>query len=169
MIEFISNLLPTPLHPAVVHLPIALTLLVPVFAVGSLIAIRRGARPTRAWALTIALLGALSLSAWVSLQTGGAEEERVEEVVPESAIEGHEEAAEAFLALSVLVLIVGAAGLLNGRVGSTARYAATAGTVALLIAGYRVGHSGGALVYQHGAAQAYVGPAATLQRTERTR
>ena len=105
-----------------VHLPIALTLLVPVFAVGSLIAIRRGARPTRAWALTIALLGALSLSAWVSLQTGGAEEERVEEVVPESAIEGHEEAAEAFLALSVLVLVVGAAGLLNGRVERPMRW-----------------------------------------------
>jgi len=33
----LASLLPTPLHPAIVHLPIALTLLVPVFAVMALV------------------------------------------------------------------------------------------------------------------------------------
>jgi hypothetical protein len=44
----IISLVADPLRPAVVHLPIALTLLVPVFAVGALWAIRRGAVPARA-------------------------------------------------------------------------------------------------------------------------
>lgn len=155
MFDAISNLLPSPLHPAVVHLPIALTLLVPVFTVGTLIAIRRGARPLRAWGITTALLATLSLSAWVSLETGDDEEEKVEQVVPETALETHEEAAEAFLALLLVVLGIAGVGLLNGRVGSAARFVAAAGTLALVVAGYNVGHSGGLLVYEYAAASAY--------------
>jgi uncharacterized membrane protein len=35
------NVLPTPLHPLIVHLPIAMTVLLPLFGLGALIAIRR--------------------------------------------------------------------------------------------------------------------------------
>jgi hypothetical protein len=151
----------------VVHLPIALTLLVPVFAFGTLVAIRRGARPLRAWGITTALLATLSLSAWVSLETGGDQAERVEEVVPENAIHSHEEGAEAFLTLSVVVLAVAGAGLVQGRIGSAARIAAAVGTLALVVSGYTVGHSGGALVYEFGAANAYVTPSASFTATDR--
>lgn len=161
MLDLVSNLLPNPLHPAVVHLPIALTILVPAFAVGTLVAIRRGARPIRAWGITTALLATLSLSGWVSLQTGQAQEDRVEQVVPEQAIHDHEEAAESFLALSLLVLVIAGVGLLQGKVGTGARYAAAAGTLVLVVAGYSVGHSGGALVYEHGAAAAYTSGTST--------
>lgn len=155
----LDSLLPYPLHPAVVHLPIALTLLVPVFALGALVAIRRGARPLRAWAIPTALLAALALSAWVSVETGESADEQVEAVVAEVPIVTHEEAAEAFLALSAGVFGVALFGLLDGRAGQIARWAGTAGTLALVVAGWRVGHTGGALVYQHGAAAAYVTPA----------
>lgn len=168
MFAALSNLVPNPLHPAVVHLPIALTVLVPAFAVGALVAIRRGARPVRAWGITTALLATLSLSAWVSLETGADQEDRVERVVTEQAIHSHEEAAEAFLALSLLVLVIAGAGLLNGRIGTGARLAATVGTLALIVAGYRVGHSGGALVYQHGAASAYTSSASIPLTGERS-
>jgi len=154
----LQNLLPSPLHPAVVHLPIALTLLVPIFAVGALIAIRRGAKVLKSWSIAAAMLGALSLSAWVSLETGQDQEEKVEAVVPEQAFETHEEAAEAFFAFSLVVLGIAGAGLVGGRVGTVARYAATAGTLALVVAGYNVGHSGGKLVYTYGAASAYTTP-----------
>ncbi len=153
-----QNLLPNPLHPAVVHLPIALTLLVPIFAIGALIAIKRGAKVLKAWSIAAAMLGALSLSAWVSLETGQDQEETVESVVPEQALEIHEEAAEAFFALSLVVLSIAAVGLVGGRIGTVARYAAAAGTVALVVAGYSVGHSGGKLVYTYGAASAYTTP-----------
>ena len=50
------NLIPDPLHPAVVHLPIALVLVLPLVAIGALVAIRRGGRPVIAWGLTLAVL-----------------------------------------------------------------------------------------------------------------
>lgn len=152
----LASLIPTPLHPAVVHLPMALAVLVPVFAVGALIAVRRRATPMRSWSIAVAMFLALSASAWASIETGEDQEEKVEQVVPEVAFETHEEAADAFLWLSVAVLGVATVGLLKGKIGGPARILATVGSAALLVAGYRAGHSGGALVYTHGAASAYV-------------
>lgn len=160
----LQNLLPTPLHPAVVHLPIALTLLVPIFAIGAIIAIKRGTKVLRAWTIATAMLGALSLSAWVALETGEDQEDAVEAVVPEQALETHEEGAERFLAISLVVLGVATVGLVGGKLGAAARYAATAGTLALIVAGYNVGHSGGNLVYEYGAASAYTTNAGTVAR-----
>jgi hypothetical protein len=165
-----ASLLPTPLHPAVVHLPMALVVLLPVFAIGALLVVRRGGRPLRAWGVTTAMFAALSLSAWASLETGEDQDEAVESVVPEAPLETHEEAAEQFLWLSVGVLGVAAVGLLGGKVGTSARILATIGSAGLLVAGYNVGHSGGALLYQYGAASAYVRDAAgtTAQTTAQT-
>jgi hypothetical protein len=150
-----QSLIPNPLHPAVVHIPIAIAVLLPLFAVGALWYIRRGAPPRPAWGITVALAAMLVLSAWVSLQTGQQQEERVEEVVPEQSIGTHEEAAEAFLVVSAGVLMVALVGLARGRIGEGGRWVATAGTVAVLAAGWNVGHSGGMLVYRDGAASAY--------------
>ena len=156
MFNMLASAIPDPLHPAIVHLPIALAVLVPVFAVGALIAIRRKAPPHGAWGVTVALLLALTASSWVAIETGEDQEERVERVVADAPLGTHEDAADQFLWLSAGVLIVAGVGLLSGRVGTSARILATAGSAALLIAGYRVGHSGGELVYTHGAASAYV-------------
>lgn len=150
-----QSFLPFPLHPAIVHFPIVLSVLLPFFAVGAMWAIRRGARPRMAWGVTTALFAALSLSSWVAVQTGEQQDERVEEVVAEAPLETHEEAAEAFLLFSLGMLGVAAVGLVPGKVGTGARLLGTLGSVALLGAGYRVGHSGGELVYQYGAASAY--------------
>jgi hypothetical protein len=54
------------------------------------------------------------------------------------------------------MLLLAASGLLKGKPGRAARGAATVGALLLLAAGYRVGHTGGNLVYEHGAASAYV-------------
>jgi len=89
-------MLPNPLHPAVVHFPVVLAFLLPLFVGGALWAIRRGANARRAWLVPLAVAVALSLSAWAAVQTGGAQGERVERVVSEQAIESHEEMAEAF-------------------------------------------------------------------------
>lgn len=149
-------MLPNPLHPAVVHFPIVLAFLLPLFAIGALVAIRRGARPLRAWSLPLAVGAALTLSSWVAVQTGEAQDERVERVVAEQPLESHEEAAELFLTLSGVLLLVSATGLVRGVVGRAGRVTATVGAVALVAAAAQVGHSGGELVYRHGAASAYV-------------
>jgi len=149
-------MLPDPLHPAVVHLPLALIVLLPLGVVWALWSIRRGAPVVRTWAVVVALQALLSGSAWLALSTGEGDEDRVERVVAAGVLEDHEESAERFLALSVVVLALAAAGLLRGRVGVAGRIAGAVGALALIAAGIQVGHSGGELVYRHGAAQAWV-------------
>lgn len=158
------SFIPTPLHPAIVHFPIVLTVLLPLFAIGAISAIRKGARPIRAWGLTTALFGALTLSSWAAVETGQDQEERVEDVVADAPLESHEEAAESFLLLSLGMLGIATIGLSSGRIGSAARVAGTVGTVVLVIAGYRVGHSGGELVYRYGAASAYTAGGNAVER-----
>lgn len=158
-------MLPDPLHPAVVHFPVVLVVLLPLVVLGALWAIRRGAAPARAWAIPVATAALLSLSAWAALKTGEGQEERVEKVVPEPALHTHEEDAERFLALSGVLVVIMGAGLIRGRLGQAARVVATAGAFGLVVAGVAVGHSGGELVYKHGAASAYVGAEAGTLRS----
>jgi uncharacterized membrane protein len=151
-------LIPDPLHPAVVHFPIALAVLVPVFAFAAAVAIQRRWVAPRAWALVVLLQAALAVSAWVATETGENEEERVEKVVAESFIEEHEELANRLFWLSVATLVVVAAGVLDGRVGAAVRVVGVVATLGVSAVSVFVGRSGGELVYRHGAAAAYVSP-----------
>jgi 4-amino-4-deoxy-L-arabinose transferase-like glycosyltransferase len=134
----------------------ALAVLLPISAAIALWAIRRGARPLHAWAVPLALAVALTGSSWIALETGEAQEDRVEAIVGAGPLHEHEEAAERFLLLSGLVMLVAAAGLVGGSLGKAARLVASVGSVAVLAAGIQVGAAGGELVYRYGAGQAYV-------------
>ena len=149
------NFLPTPLHPLLVHLPIAMTVLLPLFGLGALIAIRRGSRVLPVWALATAMIALTLGSGLQAKETGEDEEDAVEQVVAEQAIETHEEAADAFILATGVVLVIAGVGFVRGGVGSTARAVAAVGTLAVLGFGYNVGHTGGQLVYRDGAASAY--------------
>ena len=144
-----------PFTPAVVHFPIVLSFLLPLVAFAAIWRIRRGAAMRRAWAVATVFAAALTLSAWASVRTGETDEDRIEDVVPGSSLEAHEEAAERFLVLSVIVLALTGAGLMGGPAGGIARLASALGATGLVAAGALVGHSGGELVYRHGAAAAY--------------
>jgi uncharacterized membrane protein len=148
-------MMPNPLHPAIVHFPIVLAVLLPVFVAVAIWAIRRGANPVRIWSIPLALAALLVASSFVALKTGEAEEERVESVVSEAVLHEHEEAAERFLALGGVLLLIAAAGLVHGRLGSSARLLTAAGSVALLVAGFQVGDAGGQLVYRYNAGSVY--------------
>ena len=104
----------------------------------------------------------LAGSAWLAVETGEAQEERVERVVRERFLEEHEQAAERLLALAALGFVVSGAGLLGGRAGGLGRAATAAAGAVALAAAVSVGHSGGELVYRHGAADAYVERAAPV-------
>ncbi len=149
-------MLPSPLHPALIHFPIVLMIFLPVVAVGALLAIRGGLRPSRAWAFPLGLAAVLAVSSFAAVRTGQAEEERVDEQVPTTMIETHEEAGERFLILSGILVVVMAAGLIRGGVGRAARVVGVAGALALTVAGYQVGHSGGQVVYGDGTAPGLV-------------
>jgi hypothetical protein len=167
-------MLPDPLHPAVVHFPIALVVFLPIVALIAIWAIRRGGDPRRVWIVPIVVAALLVGSAWVALRTGEAEEERVENVVSEAALHEHEEAAERFLVLSGVLLLVAVSGLAGGALGQAGRLLTTVGAFGLVAVGIQVGAAGGELVYRHGAASAYVAgqgttelPAARAARPER--
>ncbi|MEZ4333079.1 MAG: DUF2231 domain-containing protein [Myxococcota bacterium] len=150
-------MLPDPLHPAVVHFPIVLAVLAPFVLAGLLLALRGGRLPQRAWLIAVALQAAIVGLGWVTMETGEHEEERVERVVARSALHEHEEAAEWFVWMAGATLPLAALGLLRDRrLAGAARVAALVGTLVTAAAVARVGHTGGELVYTHGAALAYL-------------
>jgi uncharacterized membrane protein len=151
--------IPDPLHPALVHFPIALASIAPLFAFLCAVALFRAWLPARAWLVVVLLQLMLVASAQLALQAGENEEERVEKVVAEERIEEHEEAAERFRNLAVIGLVVVAAGLAPGAIGGWARALAVIVTAVGALASVPVGQSGGELVYKHGAASAYTQPA----------
>ena len=85
-----------PLHPKLVHLPIALAVLMPVLTGVLWIALLRGWLPLRAWLLAVGAQVLLLGSSVLAMRSGENDEERVERLVPEAALEAHEEAAERF-------------------------------------------------------------------------
>lgn len=146
-------------HPKVVHLPIALGVLMPLVAAGLFVAWWRAWLPARAWVVAVVLQGVLVASGIVSLRTGEAAEERVEDVVAEQYIEQHEEAAQAFVAAGAVAFVIMGLGLAfaSRSAGLPLAAAGTLATLVVLFLGYRTGEAGGALVYKHGAASAYTG------------
>ena len=148
--------MPYPLHPAVVHFPIVLAVLLPLLTLAGVLVSRRATGNRSAWIAVAAFAVLLPLSAWGALVTGEQQEDVVEQVLSGSVLHGHEEAAEGFLAASALLAVVALLGLAPGAVGRVARISSVAAAVAVLALGYRVGESGGALVYTYGAASAYV-------------
>lgn len=159
-----------PLHPLIVHLPLALALLLPLLAAGTLLAWWRGWLPgRRSWAVVVALQALLTLSAWAALRTGRAEEERVETTVAESVLETHEEAAEIFLGAAAGVFILAVLALLvpGERVPRLVAGLALVGMALGTVLAVRVGEAGGELVYRHGAAAVYASPSAAPRSGER--
>jgi uncharacterized membrane protein len=151
-------MIPDPLHPAIVHFPIVLAVLAPLFAAGAFWAIQSERLPRRSWLGIVILQVVLVGTVWIATETGEREEDRVERVVAERHIEEHEDAAERFLALAALVLPLAAAGMLSGRVGAINRGLTIALSLAALGAAGYTGHIGGELVYRYGAAAAYAQP-----------
>jgi uncharacterized membrane protein len=156
-------MIPDPLHPAVVHFPIAIAVLLPFAAALAALAIASGWLDRRAWVGIVLLHAVGAGSAWFAEETGHDQEERVEQALGErleEPIHEHEEAAEWIVLAFGVTFVLTAAGLLSGRVGGLARVAAVAGALALAGISVRVGETGGALVYQHGVSDAYVKPGA---------
>ncbi|MCP4445776.1 MAG: hypothetical protein GY811_10605 [Myxococcales bacterium] len=145
-------------HPKVVHIPIALAVLMPLIAGGTLVAWWCGYLPKRAWLIPVALQAVLVASGFLAMQSGEADEDRIERVVAESVIEEHEEAAELFVwsSAAIFAFMLVALVVHRPKAEMTIAVAAALGTLFVFVMGYRTGEAGGALVYEHGAASAYV-------------
>lgn len=150
-----------PLHPAIVHLPLGLAILMPLLAAGFAWALWSGRVRSRAWIAVVALQALLVGSGMLAMNTGEADEDRVEAVVQKSAIHQHEELAEQFVWTAGATLFLTGVVLLFRQPKATRALTALSvvGTIAVAGMALRVGHAGGQLVYAHGAASAYTGAA----------
>jgi uncharacterized membrane protein len=147
-----------PLHPLVVHIPIALSVLLPPLALAVLMAWKLEYMNPRTWHLVVALQAVLLIGGLAASRTGEADEEMVEEIVAHEDIEEHEERAEAFLIASGVTLVVALASslLLRRRQAWAIAVVATVLMAGVMVLGVRTGHAGGQLVYVHGAASAHI-------------
>lgn len=147
-----------PLHPALVHFPIAMGLVIPIVGAALLVATRRDdALVGRALWLPAGLQFLCVVLAFFAQRTGDEDHHLVEDFVDRALIHAHEEAGEvAFISAGVTLLVWFVAAVAkNPGLGRKAGWAAVAvGLVAMGLA-LRAGKLGGELVYLHGAAQAF--------------
>ncbi len=151
-----------PLHPALVHLPLGVALILPLVAALVLAGWWTGRLPRFAWWLAVLLQVVVVAGSFVAMETGEDEEERVEEAIGHDAIHEHEEAAEAFsyAGLALLLVFVGAALLPKEPLARKLAAAGVLGSLATAGLGLDTGHHGGELVYVHGAGSVGLSPPA---------
>lgn len=143
------NLVPNPLHPAVVHFPIVL-LLLGVFVAIAAVFWRKHGVPVLSAALLV--LGALGL--WAAVETGESDGGLVEDTSVNALVDAHETWAKRTLTISIIAGLAAVGSVLAARWPRTARAVAVVAALASVAAAYGVyetGHRGGALVYRHGA------------------
>jgi hypothetical protein len=149
-----------PLHAAIVHIPLGVAVVVPLFAIALSAALARGLVDRRAWVVVVALQAVVVVGGFAAMNTGHTEEETVERVVAKKPIHEHEERGEAFVYAATVTLALAASAFFVGpqRIAMIAGATALA-TVVNVVLAVRAGQAGGELVFKHGAASAYATPA----------
>ena len=145
-----------PLHPQIVHLPLALSVLLPLIALVVMVCIHKQKLSFHVWILVAGLQVLTTATGYFAMETGEDEEKVVEKVVGKKNLHDHEERAEMFVAFSVAASVLAIATLLI----KPALQVYLMITTLLLMLGqiglaWRTGASGGELVYVHQASSAY--------------
>lgn len=146
-----------PLHPMIVHFPVAFTFIFPILVIVFAYMIKINKMTPKGWLVIVGLQLAVVITGYVSLETGETEEHTVEKVVSKDLIHDHEEAAEIFVGSTVLALVlsIGVFFIRKEFQFPIKIGIAVIGLVSCYL-GYKTGTLGGELVYKHGAASAYV-------------
>ena len=143
-----------PLHAIAVHFPVSLSVLVPFVFLILLIGITKGYFLNKIWVAAVCLQVLLFLSVLGAAELGEHEEDRVEKVVEKKMIEEHAEWGERLeWAQGLILIFAGSALVFQGRL-RLKKVATVASFLGVIPAGL-AGHSGGELVYKHGAGRAY--------------
>lgn len=147
----------TPLHPMIVHLPMALSILMPFVVIFFALMIKYNKMSSKGWLFVVGLQLLMVITGYVALETGETEEDIVEKVLPKKYIHDHEEAAEIFVGSTVISLVLSIAAFLIRKDLSFILKITIAfvGVISSFLA-YRVGSLGGEIVYVHGAGKAYL-------------
>lgn len=146
-----------PIHPLIVHFPIAITFILPVLIFVIAFLIKANKLTPKGWFIIVGLQMLVVATGYISLETGDTEGYRVEKVVSKKVISEHEEAAEIFVGSTVLTLALSiAAYFIRKEIGFAVKIGTALLTVVSCYLAYNTGTLGGALVYTHGAASAYM-------------
>lgn len=148
---------PELLHPAIVHLPLGIAMILPVLC---LLAIwlhygrkEESAVFARFWVAVVVCLLAASAGAVLAHETGEAGEHALKKFIEKAAIERHEFFSKIFAGLLYAASAVGVlVFFLRGRLKGFSILLVSALCVAALAAGLLTGNEGGKLVYEHKAA-----------------
>jgi uncharacterized membrane protein len=157
-----------PLHPAVVHIPVGLAMLMPAVFIGLYAFIQKEKLPAASFLIAVLLQTVLVVSAIASLRTGEAEEDRIEEAgipVPHEAIEEHENLAKMMTGAAIATLLLSGASLKESRFSGGLQLGAITLSFAVTGLAITAGHHGGKLVYVYGAAGQgpFAGQPATIE------
>lgn len=145
-----------PLHPAVVHFPLALTVLLPVLVLVFAWAIKSGKMSKELWLVIIGMQVLITGSGYLALETGETDEDKVSAIVTKKIVHEHEEAAEIFVGTTVVSLVAGiVAWFLQPAFQDKARLAVMFFSLLPLFFGWQAGKLGGEIVYRHGGASAH--------------
>lgn len=150
-----------PLHPAIVHLPLGLSMVMPLLTLALLVG-RRWLGPP-AVALVAGLQVLVLAGALAAERTGEEAEEGAErQNVPHDIIHEHEERAELFTLLAGITALslIAAAAAKERKPALPLIGVGALLSAATLAQGLRTGHEGGELVFEHGAGVERVGDAA---------
>lgn len=145
-----------PFHPVVVHFPIALSFVLPILILVFAYMIKAKKMSHQAWLVIIGLQIFTTVSGYVALETGEDEEHQVQKVVDKKIIHEHEENAEIFVGSTVVALVLSVAVFfLKQELQFAVKIVICLVSMLSAYLAYNTGHSGGLLVYRHGAAGAY--------------
>lgn len=145
-----------PLHPAVVHFPLVLSLLIPLSIVAIVIFGRRvNSKPL--WLTPAALAVGAALTAYLSMKWGGDDWEKVVAIVGEGPLGEHADSGQRFAyALYALAALTPVLGFVKGRVRlGVSCLCVGLGAIAVAL-GVKAGHTGGQVVYEFGGAAAHM-------------
>lgn len=145
-----------PLHPIVVHLPLALTFLLPFLIAVFAWAIKTGKMNKELWMVIIALQAMVTVTGYIALETGETDEDKVSAIVGKDIIHDHEEAAEIFVGTTVIALASGiVVWFLQPAFQDKGRLAVIFISLLPVFFAFRAGHLGGEIVYYHGGGSAH--------------
>jgi uncharacterized membrane protein len=144
-----------PLHPIIVHFPIAIGMIAPLLILLIWMGIHRWSWPMRTWSIVVLVNLILVVSSVAALKTGEQDEDKVESYVTKQAFEDHEELGEKLPWLFAALMVVSAIPFVipkQKKLFMTATLILSSASIAPIVV---VGHTGGKLVYEQGAANAH--------------
>ena len=145
-----------PLHPFMAHIPLVLALCLPIVIVSSIVFIMKKKISPRFWWVPVIIQITIVVFSYIALETGEDQEDTVLQFVAKPFIQQHENAAEIFSGLGVILLGLMAVVLFVGEsLARNLRFLTAVLSLIPLAAGLYAGRLGGAIAYTHGGAEAY--------------